>query len=889
MVKKSVKKILSMLIVFSMIFTGSIVSFAGGLDVENHWSKEYVVYLAEKGILEGYSDGTFRANNNITRAEFFTIINKLMKYTEKSAVNFSDVKEKSWYYDEVAKGISAGYITATEGSKLGPNEKITREEVAKIIGIAFGLDDKQSSSANDFADAESISNDVKGYVSILKDREILCGYSDNTFRPQSPITKGEASKIIVNTSGEIINVSGEYNKNYSGNVLINTPDVVLKTLNIKGNLYLTEGIGDGDVTLDNVAVNGETVIKGGGENSIKIKNSKLGQVVVDKTSGGIRVVLEGNVSIPNLVLNKDTKLVVKEGAKVENIQAVGKADIEVEKGAEIGKIEVNSKDVEIKSEGKIEKLVATEEVKVNNEVVKKGTETKVETKPSTDSSSSGSISTGGTSTGGGGYIPSPDPTPEEPKPTPTVNVTGVSICDPAGVVDKSTTIILVLDKYDSIQLYAKVEPSNATNKNVTWSTSNTDIATIDANGKVTAKASGTVIITVTTVDGNKIATCKVTVKANASKEEVEAALKAVNEAKTADEMKTAIEDNAKVLGLSIGEGTDYGKLVPGRDRSVSVDLVGNRQYEADSKYTLVRLREIFDDIVATRLVTQESMNLVNNAETAENLNGIEYVTILLNRFNKAGYTQHSSHKIKEKVIYLEGLVNGYNVLDDEAKEVVLRGVIEIRNGKTNGKFARSQETTDALETALTEVETKIEAALNEVNAADESQMKAIIADSNKVEILGLETGVGSGYNGLIEGRRPSVATDLYYNRPEGEGYNLAILQKYFNEIVETRHVTQESVDLVNNAKNNVKPLNGLEFVQILKDRFSNVSYKYHSRALITKKLEILDNILKAFNDLEDDNARNNILTQFLDEYTASTDTIIKIGQLLNVDTTGYKN
>ncbi|SHH72381.1 S-layer homology domain-containing protein, partial [Sporanaerobacter acetigenes] len=672
MVKKSVKKILSMLIVFSMIFTGSIVSFAGGLDVENHWSKEYVVYLAEKGILEGYSDGTFRANNNITRAEFFTIINKLMKYTEKSAVNFSDVKEKSWYYDEVAKGISAGYITATEGSKLGPNEKITREEVAKIIGIAFGLDDKQSSSANDFADAESISNDVKGYVSILKDREILCGYSDNTFRPQSPITKGEASKIIVNTSGEIINVSGEYNKNYSGNVLINTPDVVLKTLNIKGNLYLTEGIGDGDVTLDNVAVNGETVIKGGGENSIKIKNSKLGQVVVDKTSGGIRVVLEGNVSIPNLVLNKDTKLVVKEGAKVENIQAVGKADIEVEKGAEIGKIEVNSKDVEIKSEGKIEKLVATEEVKVNNEVVKKGTETKVETKPSTDSSSSGSISTGGTSTGGGGYIPSPDPTPEEPKPTPTVNVTGVSICDPAGVVDKSTTIILVLDKYDSIQLYAKVEPSNATNKNVTWSTSNTDIATIDANGKVTAKASGTVIITVTTVDGNKIATCKVTVKANASKEEVEAALKAVNEAKTADEMKTAIEKNARVLGLSIEENTDYGKLVPGRDRSVSVDLVGNRPTEG---YTLDQLKLVFDEIVATRVVFQNSVNMVNEATGENPLKDVTFITMLINNLSSVkNYTKHSGIEISTLINDLQSLVDRYNALDIDKQASALKQV-----------------------------------------------------------------------------------------------------------------------------------------------------------------------------------------------------------------------
>ncbi len=85
----------------------------------------------------------------------------------------------------------------------------------------------------------------------------------------------------------------------------------------------------------------------------------------------------------------------------------------------------------------------------------------------------------------------------------TVSVTGVSL-------DKTS---LSMIEGDSFALTATVLPSNATNKSVAWSSSNTSIATVSSSGLVTAKSVGTATITVKTEDGEKTATCSVTVKA----------------------------------------------------------------------------------------------------------------------------------------------------------------------------------------------------------------------------------------------------------------------------------------------------------------------------------------------------------------------------------------
>ena len=78
-----------------------------------------------------------------------------------------------------------------------------------------------------------------------------------------------------------------------------------------------------------------------------------------------------------------------------------------------------------------------------------------------------------------------------------------------GVALNHTTYDLLVD--ETLQLHATIYPGYAENKAITWSSNNSAIAEVDANGLVTAKAVGTATITVTTADGNKTATCTVTV------------------------------------------------------------------------------------------------------------------------------------------------------------------------------------------------------------------------------------------------------------------------------------------------------------------------------------------------------------------------------------------
>ncbi len=188
-------RVFSLIIILSMLISSVSTVYAQVTDVEKHWAKEEISYMLDKGFLTGYPDGTFRPENNISKAEFYRIINYLMSYEEKTEFGFKDVKSEDWFYNDVAKGIKAGYLVDAEF--LNPKDFITREEVARIIGIVFKLSEN-AKLATSFKDYTLISSSAAGFIGVLKDKGYIAGFPDGNFGPLNNIKRSEVVKMLYN-------------------------------------------------------------------------------------------------------------------------------------------------------------------------------------------------------------------------------------------------------------------------------------------------------------------------------------------------------------------------------------------------------------------------------------------------------------------------------------------------------------------------------------------------------------------------------------------------------------------------------------------------------------------------------------------------------------------
>ena len=104
--------------------------------------------------------------------------------------------------------------------------------------------------------------------------------------------------------------------------MINTADVTLQNMIIKGKLTFAAGIGNGDAFLNNVTVTGETFVQGGGVDSIHLNNSVLQTITVDKKAGPVRIVAEGTTTVAQVNVNSSATLqeVAATGAGFGNVK-----------------------------------------------------------------------------------------------------------------------------------------------------------------------------------------------------------------------------------------------------------------------------------------------------------------------------------------------------------------------------------------------------------------------------------------------------------------------------------------------------------------------------------------------------------------------------------------
>ena len=120
------------------------------------WYTNAVGYLAAKGIILGYPDGTFKGDNAITRAEFVTIASKFSDLSPGSGIPFSDVAGDYWAYDYIATAYNNGWINGYPDGTFGPERNITRAETMVIVNNMLGWD------ADSVEDVETQFTDLAG-------------------------------------------------------------------------------------------------------------------------------------------------------------------------------------------------------------------------------------------------------------------------------------------------------------------------------------------------------------------------------------------------------------------------------------------------------------------------------------------------------------------------------------------------------------------------------------------------------------------------------------------------------------------------------------------------------------------------------------------------------
>lgn len=270
------------------------------------WAQPYMDKMERWGVMTQGRD-----SDPITRAEMIATLNRAFGFTRSGPIPFTDVRRRDWFYDDIATGYNEGIFRGTSATTASPNAPVTREQALTLIGRCMRLEETPG-EVTDFTDGQQFNTWSSIYVRSAVLAGIIGGLSDGSFAPGKSVTRGQVAKMLSNGLGELINTQGTHSLGgVFGNVTINSPHVTLKDTTIAGDLYLTGGVGLGDVLLDNVRVLGKIIISGGGEAqegeaSIVLNHVEAQKMLVDPATGqfvSLRAV--GTTDIPETIVRSD--------------------------------------------------------------------------------------------------------------------------------------------------------------------------------------------------------------------------------------------------------------------------------------------------------------------------------------------------------------------------------------------------------------------------------------------------------------------------------------------------------------------------------------------------------------------------------------------------------
>ena len=168
-------------------------------DLDNvSWAKGAILALKEKNIISGKENGKFYPNDLVTREEFTKmVVNAFGISTDNRKNGFADVAEESWYYEYVSVAAGSGIVQGISDDEFGVGKQITRQDIATVLyrvavlrGQSFGGRGEQ------FSDDSQIADYAKECVYAMREKGVVSGFEDNSFRPKNFATRFKDSVAV---------------------------------------------------------------------------------------------------------------------------------------------------------------------------------------------------------------------------------------------------------------------------------------------------------------------------------------------------------------------------------------------------------------------------------------------------------------------------------------------------------------------------------------------------------------------------------------------------------------------------------------------------------------------------------------------------------------------
>ncbi|HYK71916.1 MAG TPA: S-layer homology domain-containing protein, partial [Pseudoneobacillus sp.] len=153
-----------------------------------------IMYLNEKGIISGYSNGNFGPKDSIKRVQAVVMIMRELKLDTKNVADpgFKDLKTGDFGYNEVAKATQIGIISGVTKEKFDPNGLLTRAQMSIILAKAYDL---KGVNRYNFKDVR-VDSRAYSYIQALAAHNITTGYEDGTFRPDDKMNRMQFSAFM---------------------------------------------------------------------------------------------------------------------------------------------------------------------------------------------------------------------------------------------------------------------------------------------------------------------------------------------------------------------------------------------------------------------------------------------------------------------------------------------------------------------------------------------------------------------------------------------------------------------------------------------------------------------------------------------------------------------